>query len=143
MICVAIFVHLLTTGWIYANPASERAIIIGMSNEDRGPVETSIRDKLMSRLRPMYLDVINQSIMYGERESDERYFTVIIVSSAFVGSNNYQRHLCVNGILEEEMATHIHALAIVAKTPDEWRIEHYATPAAEMAPENFSEVFPI
>lgn len=66
------------------------AIIIGMSNEDRGPVETGIRDKLMRQLRPMYLDVINQSIMYEEPESSEKYFAIVIVSSAFIGTNSYQ-----------------------------------------------------
>ncbi|XP_054264567.1 bolA-like protein DDB_G0274169 isoform X3 [Macrosteles quadrilineatus] len=107
MACALMFVYLLVLGWIYANPTTtsrgEEPMIIANSNEDMGPIEASIRKKILQQFRPMYLDVINQSVMYGEPESSEKFFCIIVVSTAFTGSNTYQRHLCINALIQDEV----------------------------------------
>lgn len=56
-----------------------------MSDEDRGVVETSMRSKLIEKLKPTYLDVINESMLHYAPEGAESHFKIIIVSNEFIG----------------------------------------------------------
>lgn len=58
-----------------------------MSLEERGPVETAIRMKLVEKLDPIYLDVINDSYLHSVPENSETHFKVIIVSEQFSGKS--------------------------------------------------------
>eukprot|EP00602_Paraphysomonas_sp_CaronLab_P003526 CAMPEP_0185025604 /NCGR_PEP_ID=MMETSP1103-20130426/8501_1 /TAXON_ID=36769 /ORGANISM="Paraphysomonas bandaiensis, Strain Caron Lab Isolate" /LENGTH=111 /DNA_ID=CAMNT_0027558843 /DNA_START=46 /DNA_END=381 /DNA_ORIENTATION=- len=84
-----------------------------------GRVSISIRNKL-SALNPLFLDVINESHKHNVPEGSESHFKVVIVSAAFEGQNHLARHRLVNGILQEELKNDIHALSILAKTPEQW-----------------------
>lgn len=45
---------------------------------------------------------------------------MVVVSSAFAGQPPLERHRAVNTALASELASSIHALSIVAKTPEQW-----------------------
>jgi len=87
---------------------------------DEKPVETAIRTKLTDALKPLHLDVINESYMHNVPKGTESHFKVVIVSSAFEDVKRLQKHKLVHSALQEELDAGLHALSIVAKTPAEW-----------------------
>lgn len=50
----------------------------------------------------------------------ESHFKVIVVSEEFAGKRLLQRHREINEILKDELANHIHALAMHTYTPEEF-----------------------
>ncbi|XP_050986403.1 bolA-like protein 1 [Labeo rohita] len=85
-----------------------------------GPVETTIQTKLTQALKPEHLEVINESHMHAVPAGSESHFRVLVVSPQFEGLSLLQRHRLVNETLKEELSTCVHALAIQAKTPQQW-----------------------
>ncbi len=84
-------------------------------------LQTVINNKLVQALHPEFLDVINESYMHNVPAGSESHFKVVIVSKAFQGQRLISRHRQVNQILQQELAHHIHALAIHTYTPEEWQ----------------------
>ncbi len=84
-------------------------------------LEEVIQTKLHQELSPQHLDVINESYMHNVAPGSESHFKVIVVSEAFEGLRLIARHRRVNQTLADELANHIHALAIHTYTPTEWR----------------------
>ncbi len=85
-----------------------------------GPVETSIREKLVDALHPVHLRVDNESHKHNVPPGSESHFKVEVVAEALSGLTPVRRHQLVYGALKEEMAGPVHALAIHAYTPEEW-----------------------
>ncbi|KAL4705947.1 hypothetical protein ACJJTC_016559 [Scirpophaga incertulas] len=85
-----------------------------------GPVASSITKKLKSSLATKHLDVINESYMHSVPKDSETHFKVVVVSDKFEGLPLIKRHRLVNDLLKEELQTGVHALSIVAKTPQQW-----------------------
>lgn len=56
----------------------------------------------------------------------ESHFKVIVVSQAFEGQRLLGRHRQVNGVLAEELAGAIHALALHTYTEAEWQAREQA-----------------
>lgn len=79
----------------------------------------AILEQKLGTLQPSYLDVVNESHMHGG-PATESHFKVTIVSELFEGERLLARHRRVNEVLAEELAKHIHALAIHTYTPEEW-----------------------
>lgn len=84
------------------------------------PVESSIRTKLTQALEPEHLEVHNESNMHAVPPGSESHFRVLVVSTRFDGLSLIQRHRLVNETLSDELKNCIHALAIQAKTPQQW-----------------------
>lgn len=90
-------------------------------------VKETMQAKLESALRPLSLDVIDDSAKHaghmlhpgGVEPRGETHFTVKLVSEAFAGKSRLERHRMVNAVLAEELAAGVHALAIQAKSPGE------------------------
>lgn len=90
-------------------------------------VKDTMRAKLESALKPLSLDVIDDSAKHaghmlhpgGVEPRGETHFTVKVVSEAFTGKSRIDRHRMVNAVLAEELADGVHALAIQAKSPGE------------------------
>lgn len=80
---------------------------------------TQIESKLKQGMRLSHLEVINESHMHSRGE--ESHFKVIAVSDEFEGKRLLQCHRMINGILADELAHHIHALAIHTYTPAQWQ----------------------
>jgi BolA protein len=92
----------------------------------KGPVATSIENKLTEALSPILLNVIDESHHHAghghpgdKRHGNESHFRVEVVSAAFEGKSRVERHRMVNALLAQEIAEGVHALAIGAKAPGE------------------------
>lgn len=85
--------------------------------------ETRLKEKLLVALRPLRLDVINESHMHaGHRSSPgtgESHFRVLIVSENFQGKSRVERHRMVNEVLKGEVGAAVHALALSTYAPGE------------------------
>jgi len=64
--------------------------------------------------------VINESFMHNVPAGSESHFKVVLVTTKFTGERLINRHRAVNAVLKEELAQHIHALALHTYTHDEW-----------------------
>ncbi|KAG7211776.1 hypothetical protein KM043_011013 [Ampulex compressa] len=84
------------------------------------PIELTIRRKLEDSLRPSHIDVINESYMHNVPKGAETHFKVVVVSEKFNETPLIKRHQMIHSILEAEFQRGVHALSIVAKTPDQW-----------------------
>ena len=86
-------------------------------------LETRMREKLKSALRPSRLDLVNELHLHeGHHHSpgtNESHFRVLIVSEAFAGKSRVERHRLVNDLLSSELKDGVHALAIKACAPGE------------------------
>uniref|UniRef100_UPI0037E7F0DC bolA-like protein 1 n=1 Tax=Semicossyphus pulcher TaxID=241346 RepID=UPI0037E7F0DC len=91
-----------------------------MDPDPNRPVERSIRSKLTDMLQPDHLEVHNESHMHAVPPGSESHFRVLVVSSQFEGLPLIKRHRLVNEALKEELSSCVHALAIQAKTPEQW-----------------------
>jgi BolA protein len=94
-----------------------------MNETPTGPVAAEIYQRLQTALSPQRLAVIDDSAKHhghaGHDPRGESHFTVQIVSAAFSGKSRVQRHRLVNQALAALLAERVHALAIVARAPEE------------------------
>jgi len=94
-----------------------------MNETPTGPVAAEIEKRLQAALSPQRLAVIDDSAKHhghaGHDPRGESHFTVEIVSTAFSGKSRVQRHRLVNQALAPLLAERVHALAIVARAPEE------------------------
>jgi BolA protein len=94
-----------------------------MSETPTGPVAAEIEKRLRAALSPERLAVIDDSAKHrghaGHDPRGESHFTVEIVATTFAGKTRVQRHRLVNQALAPLLAERVHALAIVAKAPEE------------------------
>jgi stress-induced morphogen len=83
-------------------------------------VQRQIEDLLTEALSPERLDVVNESSMHNVPKGSETHFKVVIVSTTFRGRSAVERHRQVYAALAAPLGTGVHALAITARTPEEW-----------------------
>ncbi len=83
-----------------------------------------IERSLRNALSPIELSLEDESHLHqghaGARDGGG-HFRVSIVSGLFEGASRLQRHRMVYEALSDEMPNEIHALAIEAFTPQEWK----------------------
>jgi BolA family transcriptional regulator, general stress-responsive regulator len=83
---------------------------------DLGPIGKIMESKLQSGLRPTYLQVIDESNQHhghaGAHPSGESHFRVRISTAEFQGKSRVAQHRMVNAVLEAELKSRVHALAI-------------------------------
>jgi BolA family transcriptional regulator, general stress-responsive regulator len=88
-----------------------------------GRVADTIRAKLSDGLKPVRLDIVDESHRHaghaGARSEGESHFQVSIVAAAFAGKNRVARQRLVYGLLADELKTDIHALSLTTLTPEE------------------------
>jgi BolA-like protein 1 len=91
-------------------------------------VEDTIREKLSKAFVPASLIIENESAKHaghaGTRDhlgrvTGETHFRVVVVSAAFEGKSQIDRHRQINAVLKDELSGPVHALAIKALTPAE------------------------
>lgn len=90
-------------------------------------VQAGIEEKLQA-LNPAVVDVLNESHMHSVPPNSETHFKVTLVSDAFLNTRKVQRHQKVYGILADELAGPVHALALHLYTPDEWQARQQSSP---------------
>lgn len=84
------------------------------------PIEASITTKLTEAFDPSHLEVHNESHQHNVPPGSESHFKVVLVSEAFSGKRQVQRHQAVYAALSEEMRGPVHALALHTYSPEEW-----------------------
>ncbi|KAK9709540.1 BolA-like protein [Popillia japonica] len=94
--------------------------ILASMSTTSGLIEQSIRDKLVKILSPSHIEIINESYMHNVPKNSETHFKVLVVSNKFKDITLIKRHRLVNDILKEELQNGVHALSIMAKTPEQW-----------------------
>lgn len=86
-------------------------------------VQDTIRRKLTAALKPVRLDIADESHRHaghaGARPEGESHFRVEIVAAAFEGLSKLERQRLVYGVLAEELARDVHALALETLAPSE------------------------
>ena len=90
-------------------------------------IQTSIEHKLAG-LKPVHLEVVNESHMHSVPANSETHFKVTVVSDQFEGKMLVARHRLVNDILKDEFSGGVHAMALHTRTPDEWFDQGGAVP---------------
>ncbi|MBQ4839181.1 BolA family protein [Pseudoalteromonas luteoviolacea] len=91
-------------------------------------MQEHIHTKLKDAIDCTHLEVINESHMHSR--GTESHFKVIVVSDEFAGLRLLPRHRRINEVLKSELANEIHALAIHAYTPEEFREQSEHVPAS-------------
>jgi len=90
-------------------------------------VADRIEAKLKVGLVPERLEIKDESHLHaghaGARPDGESHFRLLVVSSKFDGLARVARQRLVNGLLREELAERIHALAMKTLTPTEYEKE--------------------
>lgn len=84
------------------------------------PLEAAIISKLAREFTPEHLEVVNESHQHNVPSDSESHFKVTLVSPLFAGKRQVQRHQAVYGVLAEELAGSVHALALHTYAPEEW-----------------------
>jgi BolA family transcriptional regulator, general stress-responsive regulator len=91
-------------------------------------MQRRVEEMLQAELVPQYLEVVNESSQHSVPRGSETHFKVVVVSAAFAGKRNVQRHQQVYAVLAEQLANGIHALALHTYTPDEWTHRQQSAP---------------
>lgn len=84
-------------------------------------MKRTIEEKLGARFGPDRLEVLDESGNHNVPPGAESHFRVTVVSDGFSGQSLLARHRAINATLADELAGQVHALAIHAYTPEEWR----------------------
>ena len=91
-------------------------------------MEQTINQKLEAGLRPVVLQVLNESRWHAGPAVDS-HFKVTLVSEEFSGQSPVARHRRVYQLLADELAAGVHALALHLYSPEEWQ-EKQGAPAS-------------
>jgi len=83
-----------------------------------------IESKLKQHFSPVHLELLNESHMHSVPANSETHFKVILVSNDFEG--------LPPGVLQQELSSGVHALALHLYTPSQWLERQGAAP---MSPE--------
>ena len=86
-----------------------------------------IKKTLTDHFQPQYILVEDDSARHAGHaqalQTGGKHFSVVIVSNKFAGKTLMERHRIVYEILKDGMKKEIHALAIKALTPLEYKVQ--------------------
>ncbi|MGI9251835.1 MAG: BolA family protein [Pseudohongiellaceae bacterium] len=91
--------------------------------------EQRINNKLSAELRPLLLEIENESHRHSGPATDS-HFKLTLVSEEFADQTRVVRHQRVYQLLADELAGGIHALSLHLYSPAEWQQRDGATPAS-------------
>jgi len=104
---------------------SDDNIVISFDEIDGKPMYNAMLSTLIPILKPTYIELVDNSHQHaghagskGWEESGESHFELKITASAFENLNLVKRHQLIYMLLGDIM-NKIHALSIVARTPEE------------------------
>lgn len=84
-------------------------------------IREQIEIKIRAEFNPLYLDVADESYLHNVPMNSESHFKVVLVSDRFNGESILSRHRAIYGVLAEELASTVHALALHTHTMREWK----------------------
>lgn len=91
-----------------------------MGDKDEGPVAAAMREKLTAAFAPVRLVIDDDSARHAghsgasrpDGRAGETHFNIEIVSAAFAGMTRVAQQRAVYGVLAQELAGPVHALAL-------------------------------
>lgn len=86
------------------------------------PVTSDILQQRLANALEAQVQVVDESHLHAGHEgakSGGRHFRVTVISPKFTGINTLARHRLVYDAVSDWMQKEIHALAIIAKAPDQ------------------------
>lgn len=93
-------------------------------------VREQIEAKLKAAFEPTHLDVVDESYRHNVPVGLESHFKVVLVSDRFIGERLLTRHRSIYGVLSEELADGVHALALHTFTLKEWERQQDKIPTS-------------
>lgn len=93
-------------------------------------IREQIEEKLRTAFSPAYLEVHDESYRHNVPAGAESHFKVVIVSDSFIDQRFLARHRAIYGVLSEELAGSVHALALHSYTLKEWESLQDTVPAS-------------
>ena len=84
-------------------------------------IQNIIEKKLADALAPAHLQVENESHQHSVPPNSETHFKVVVVADSFSDKRKVARHQLIYGLLGDELAGPVHALALHTYTKDEWQ----------------------
>lgn len=91
--------------------------------------EKVIEAKVRQGLNVSHLSIENESHMHSGPATNS-HFKLVVVSDSFEGKRPVARHQLVYGLLADELAGPVHALALHLYTPQEWQTQSDSVPAS-------------
>ena len=83
-----------------------------------------MREKMERRMgeavQLTHLELVDETSMHNVPPDSESHWKMLVVSADFEGERSVRRHRRVYAALAEELRGAIHALSLVALTPEEW-----------------------
>ena len=83
-------------------------------------VAEALERRLSEGLAPVHLEIVNESGQHNVPPGSETHFKVVVVSDAFDGKRQVQRHRMVYRLLDEELRSGVHALALHTYSTGDW-----------------------
>ena len=93
-------------------------------------VQSVILEKITKTLSPLVVDVINESHQHNVPANSETHFKLIVVSADFEEQSLVKRHQFIYELLNDELASGVHALALHLYTPNEWQLRNQSVAAS-------------
>ena len=90
-------------------------------------VQEVIESKLNAALAPAFLAIENESHRHSG-PGTESHFKVTAVSDRFTDQRPVKRHQLIYSLLQEELASGVHALALHLYTQSEWQARQQQSP---------------
>ena len=83
-------------------------------------IREQIEEKLRTAFAPVHLEVHDESYRHNVPAGAESHFKVVIASDSFLNQRFLMRHRAIYGVLADELAGSVHALALHTYTEKEW-----------------------
>ena len=86
--------------------------------------EECLRDRIERALAPEHLELTDESgahVGHPGAAGGAGHYRVVVVSARFAGADPVMRHRLVYDAVGDLIPTEVHALALSAYTPEEWR----------------------
>lgn len=93
-------------------------------------IREQIEEKLRTAFSPVHLEVHDESYRHNVPAGAESHFKVVIVSDSFIDQRFLARHRAIYGVLADELAGSVHALALHSYTVKEWESLQDTVPAS-------------
>jgi len=93
-------------------------------------IREQIEEKLRTAFSPVHLEVHDESYRHNVPAGSESHFKVVIVSDSFIDQRFLVRHRAIYGVLADELAGSVHALALHSYTLKEWESLQDTVPAS-------------
>lgn len=101
-----------------------------LESNSKSDTASIIESKIRAALTPEYLDLVNESHMHGVAPGSSTHFKLTLVSEVFDGLARVKCHQKVYGLLTEELASGVHALALHLYSPQQWQARASSVPSS-------------